>query len=504
MSADEHFDVMIVGCGPVGMVLATLLSNESVRVLAVEREREIGYQPRARHLDGEAMRVLQTIGIAEQCEEVMPAFGGGLKLVDADGGTLLEQKFDATRRGSQGWFDDYQMFQPLLLGLLHEHLSHSDTGSLRTTHEVKTVTQQADHVRVELLNHAAESEVTVTASYLVGCDGAASIVRRQAGCELQRLGPDHPFVVIDATPLRDDFALPDPTYSKLVCDPRRPHYVSPGNGAVPMRFEFMVLPGDDPGEMVAPSGLARLTEPYLSEGDVRFDRAGVYVFHSLLVDQWRVGRILLAGDAAHVQPPFMGQGLCSGFRDVSNLAWKLAMVCHGRARDQLLDTYQSERSPHARDWINESNRIGGIVMTTDELQARVRNQRMLAGEFRELRPITPRLGPGLTDELEEPVGTLAPQPMLEGRRLDDTAGYRFEVAASPEIWGEVPEELREAVTAAAHVFLVPPDSGAAESLRAHFGGAAAVVVRPDRYVLAVAADASELERGLRAIPSIAG
>lgn len=499
--SQEPYDVVIVGCGPVGMVLASLLANEGARVLALEREEEIGHRPRARHLDGEAMRVLQTIGVAEASEKVMRPLGG-FRLVDARGRTLLEQPVDGVHPGDQGWLVDYQMFQPLLLQILNDHLSASDRATVRTAHEVTSLEQHNGHVNITATNCSARAEEIFTARYVVGCDGADSWVRRAIGARFQSLGPDHPYLVIDATPLRPDFRLPEPTYSQNVCDPARPHYVSPGSESVPIRFEFMVMPGEDPADLVTAAGIAKLTEPYLDEGDVRFDRAAVYVFHSLLADPWRVGRVLLAGDAAHVQPPFMGQGLCSGFRDAANLAWKLAMVCRGDADEALLDTYERERAVHARDWINEANRVGAIVMTTDPDEAAARDERLRSGDFRELKRIAPLLGPGLhgTDPL--PAGTLAPQPFLaDGRRLDELVGHRFLVTASDEVWLDVPEELRQAVDRTPHVVLLPDASDEMPSLLSHYDSRA-VVVRPDRYVLGVANTGRELERILRRIPSL--
>ncbi len=500
MSSPEY-EVAIVGCGPVGMVLTALLAREGVHVLALEREEQLGYRPRARHIDGEAMRVLQKIGVAEASERIMRPLGG-FRLVDAEGRTLLEQPVDNTGPGPQGWFADYQMYQPLLLQLLYEHLSGRDRVAIRTSQEVTSLDQRDDHVALVVKNRSAETVDAVTARYVVGCDGADSWVRQTIGCRFQSLGPDHPYVVIDATPLRPSFSLPEPTYSINVCDPTRPHYVSPGSASVPIRFEFMVMPGDDAAELVTPAGIARLTERYLSDGDVRFDRAAVYVFHSLLVEQWRVGRVLLAGDAAHVQPPFMGQGLCSGFRDAANLAWKLAMVCRGDADGGLLDSYQSERAPHARDWINEANRIGAIVMTTDPDEAAARDERLLGGDFTELRPIAPTLGPGLHGSDEPPAGTLAPQPFLpDGRRLDELIGNRFLLTAIDEVWLNVGEKLRRGVERTPDVVDLIPTSDEKSPLLSHYESRA-VLVRPDRYVLGVASDSKELERILRRIPSL--
>ena len=460
----ESYDVAIVGCGPVGMILASLLANDGLSVVAFEREEEIGYRPRARHLDAEAMRVLQTIGVADAAAPEMHLLGG-LRLVDAQGRTLLEQTADTTTAGAQGWIDDYQMFQPLLLSHLAGRLKELDRVVVRTNHEVVSLDERIDDVLVEVYDRTESTNIEVSARYVIGCDGANSWVRREIGAEFERLGPDHPYLVIDATPLRADFELPEPVFSVNVCDPVRPHYVSPGSGAVPLRFEFMVMPGEDHERLTSEDSLHELTKPFLNEGDVRFDRASVYVFHSLLVDRWRVGRVLLAGDSAHVQPPFMGQGLRSGFRDASNLAWKLAMVCQGRAGEELLDSYQAERSPHARAWIDEANRIGAIVMTTDRETARRRDEQLLHGGWKELRPITPILGHGLHGDDEPPAGTLAPQPILpDGRRMDELVGHRFLVVARPELVEGLPEAVRLVLDGSPDVVLTDGDAPAASRL----------------------------------------
>ncbi len=199
----------------------------------------------------------------------------------------------------------------------------------------------------------------------------------------------------------------------------------------------------------------------------------------------------------------MGQGLCSGFRDAANLAWKLGMVCRGESDPELLDSYERERAPHARDWNNEANRIGALVMTTDSDEAAARDQRLLSGNLQELRPLAPMLGPGLHAEDPPPAGTLAPQPFLAGgRRLDDLVGHRFLVAAGQEVWLEVPEELPLAVERTRHVVVLTQTGDELPPLLAHYDRQA-VVVRPDRYVLGVADDGRELERVLQRIPSLA-
>ena len=230
-----------------------------------------------------------------------------------------------------------------------------------------------------------------------------------------------------------------------------------------------------------------LVSRWVRPEDVELERAVVYTFHSLLADRWRDRRVLLAGDAVHLQPPFQGQGLCSGIRDAGNLWWKLGLVLDGDADEALLDTYQSEREPHAKAWIVEATAVGAIVQTTDPEVARERDARLLAGDRGALRPIAPRIGPGLQPEAPPPAGTLSVQPRLpDGTLLDDAAGDRFVVAAEPE--------LLDGLDAGAAYVLADP----APLLEAH--GGRAVVVRPDRYLLGVAETRDELAALLERLP----
>ena len=480
---DQLHDIAVVGGGPVGASLLNLLGVHGLSAIGFEREAAAGHSPRAGSFDGEVMRIFQAAGLAEAIEPTVSP-GVGLRLENEAGTTLLAMD-NREAFGPQGWAASYRMYQPTLERLLREGLERFDGVELRAAHEVTDVGQEPDHAWLDVRNLASGERQRVRAKYVIGCDGAASLVRPRIGARFACLAPDQPYLVVDARPKRK---LDLPREGTLFCWPSRPHY---WRGLAPwLRWELKVMPHDDPTTMTMPATVYRLLKDWITPADADIERAVIYTFHSLLADRWRRGRILLAGDAAHVQPPFMGQGLCSGLRDVSNLVWKLAAVVRG-AGEALLDTYETERSPHARACIEEATRIGDIVTMVDPVAAAERDARILGGS-RELAPITPRMGPGLHGDAAEPAGTLSPQPRLEdGRRLDDLTGLGFGAVARPDLAREVP--------ATSHVALVSEPGELVEPLLAAYD-AAAVVIRPDRYVLGVAHDAAQLRRLLALVP----
>ncbi len=278
-----------------------------------------------------------------------------------------------------------------------------------------------------------------------------------------------------------------------ICDPMRSVTVAQGAGDR-RRWEFKLVPGDDPARMTQPDLVWALLSRWIKPDQAKLERAVVYTFHATIVDGWRRGRFLLAGDAAHQMPPFMGQGLCSGIRDASNLAWKLAAVLRGEAADALLDSYEAERGPHVHAFIREAIRLGDIIQATGPEVAR-RDQQMASNpEF--LKTITPRLGPGLQGHAPAPAGTLAPQPRLaSGARLDDEIGDRFVLLTTGEFGAELEAENNWSVRWP-DVALVAGEA----SLWLDEVGARAALVRPDRYVLGVADTVDDVLRLLEALP----
>jgi 3-(3-hydroxy-phenyl)propionate hydroxylase len=246
------------------------------------------------------------------------------------------------------------------------------------------------------------------------------------------------------------------------------------------------MPGEDPVAVQDPAVIEDLVARWVPRGSADVERIAVYAFHGLVAESWRDGRVLLAGDAAHQMPPFLGQGMNSGMRDAANLAWKLERVIRGGAPDQLLDTYESERKPHITEIVSAAVRIGRTVCTLDPAEAARRNRRLLAGAAPgELAFRLPALEPGPL--VLQGGGRLFAQPVSDdGTRFDDVVGQRFLVLArdrralgeSATWWAQ---ELGALVAA-------PEDFPAfAEPLSRSLdaSGAAVVVARPDRYVLAV-------------------
>jgi 3-(3-hydroxy-phenyl)propionate hydroxylase len=283
------------------------------------------------------------------------------------------------------------------------------------------------------------------------------------------------------------------------CDPARPTTYIPMVGTR-HRWEFMLLPGEDPAAIARPEKVWQLLKFWNVEPrEARIERAVVYTFHSALATQWRRGNLLLAGDAAHQMPPFLGQGLCSGIRDANNLAWKLGMVIEGEAPSNLLASYESERSAHVRNFIELAVKLGEVIQAIDPEKARRRDLDFLANP-RLLEIAVPPLGPGVHGNAPPPAGTRSAQPRLgTGMLLDEAVGYRFAVLANPAMLETLPPSLVEEMRALM-VARIPADGEAIDYLSRL--GAQAIVIRPDRNILGIAATPGELAALLRQVPHI--
>jgi 3-(3-hydroxy-phenyl)propionate hydroxylase len=254
----------------------------------------------------------------------------------------------------------------------------------------------------------------------------------------------------------------------------------------------MLMPGDDPATIVQPESLWKLVSPWVTPEQADIERAVIYTFHSIIAERWRQDRLLLAGDAAHQTPPFLGQGMCAAIRDVSNLAWKLEAVLRGRAGAALLDTYASERSPHVHAFIDLAVRLGDIIQTTDPEQARERDARFKSGKPEIFEFPSPRLGPGLRVGDAPAVGQPLGQPTLDdGQLLDRRVGYHFLVLGRPAVL--------EAATSASkarwqqHQAVVMPATDQALAQWLDKQGVDAIIVRPDRYIMGMAQGVHELD-----------
>ncbi len=454
--AAHQTGVLIAGMGPVGAALAALLARQGIDVTVCERETEIYRLPRAAHFDSEIMRLFQQLGIAEaMLAHSRPI--GGYDFVNAAGEMLMQ--FATSAETSQGWASGYLFHQPALEALLRGMLAAAKVETL-TGWSLTGFSDDGDGVTATLSNGAQVR--TISAQFLIGCDGGNSLVRKTLGIGLDDYGFDEPWLVVDTV-------MPDESHLKphgvQLCDPARPITImpmSPGR----RRWEFMLLPHETADEMMAPGKVEALMAPYMGKGEVEIVRRAVYRFHGLVAREWRRGHVLLAGDSAHQMPPFAGQGMCSGLRDAANLAWKLALVMDGKAGPGLLDTYQTEREPHVRGFIELAIAMGKVVCLQDAEAAKQRDAGMAAGHkaggAAPMPPPPPMVGGAL--HASPRAGELSPQ----FGRFDDARGNGAWLLHKG---GAVSVEGVEAVDV----------SGLAQ-WESWLGEADAALIRPDRYV----------------------
>ena len=486
-------DVLIAGFGPTGATLAAQLGIYGLRAIAVDPACEIYRQPRAAHFDHEIMRVWQRLGIAEQ---VLPSTRAmkAYEFRNGDGQVLLRFKQEGVATPS-GWAPSYMFHQPALEEALRARVATLPNIEVRLgTSVVAIETNDASGVRARLTDDKGE-ETRVRARFLVGADGGSSPVRRMIDGELFDYGFDEPWLVID-TVVKDEDGLP--AHGLQMCDPRRPTTVMP-MAPLRRRWEFMLLPGETAEQMLDDARIEALLEPWVRPGQAEIVRKAVYRFHGLVAKQWRKQSVVLAGDAAHQMPPFLGQGMCSGIRDADSLAWRLATIVRGEASLALLDSYQEEREPHVRAIIETAIFMGRVVCTLDPKAAAERDRDMLAQRATHAQaddappPPMESLKSGCLMKSER-AGHLFPQAMQARTaggvcgRLDDLLGPGFWLVARDEAALGDAATFPTAVRRIALDRDISDDSGRLnEWLDAT--GAEAVLVRPDRYVFGAGAPA---------------
>lgn len=493
----HELDVAIVGGGPVGVLLANLLGLQGLRTAVFEREAQVYPLPRAIHFDGEVMRVFETAGLRTAVEAVARPGLKGMHFVNAQGQTLLIRGGTA-REGPHGCATNHYFHQPELEAVLRQGLARFAHVQLRLQHEVTDLAVHADGAGLQVRGPDGGLQ-RWRARQVVGCDGARSLVRRLIGGGSLDLGLHQPWLVFDVRLSRERPDLPDHTVQH--CDPARPRTFCHVTGDR-RRWEIMLMPGDDPAELVRPERIWPLVAPWMGPADATIERAVIYTFHSVIAQGWRRGPLLLAGDSAHQTPPFLGQGLCAGVRDAANLAWKLADVARGRvqgaAAEALLDSYGAERKAHVRALTTRLKGIGAIICERDPQRARERDARLLAecggvvtGTPRQ--DVLPRLESGLLAAADTPGrGTLFPQPRLvDGALMDGRCGHGWRLVLDAAWPGTVPEPAGLVTLALGDPAQAERDGVVAAWMQRH--GCRAAVIRPDHYVYGTALDAAGLD-----------
>ena len=412
-SADP-IPVVIVGAGPVGVTAATLLGQYGVDCLVLDRWDGVYPQPRAVHLDDEIYRVLVRLGIAEQFA-VVSRPTRGLQLIDRNHRVFAV--FDrAGEHGRHGHPRANMFDQPELEHLLRTNLKDQTTVSLRGNVEVTDVAQDGQgRVRVDFTDRLTGEHESVLATYVLGCDGANSVVRTAIGATMADLKFEQRWLVIDVASMVE---LDQWEGVHQVCDPERAAtYMRIGETRY--RWEFRLLEGETAADFQSMEALRPLIGPWVEgipSDQLELVRVAEYTFRAQLADRWRDRNVFLLGDAAHLTPPFIGQGLGAGVRDSMNLSWKIAGVLSGDLPGSVLDTYEVERKPHARALIRLA-RLIGVSMT----------QGGRAGDLLR-RAIAPRLHwiPGLRERLlDSETPPLGRSALVEGRGLRKSLNGRL-------------------------------------------------------------------------------
>ncbi|MFI6095053.1 bifunctional 3-(3-hydroxy-phenyl)propionate/3-hydroxycinnamic acid hydroxylase [Lentzea sp. NPDC051213] len=500
---DVLYDVVLIGYGPVGQTLAALLGQAGHRVAVFERWPHLYGRARAGHVDHEIMRIFQSLGIAGRIEQDMFR---ATKYVfrNAGGETLLT--FDWDVDGISGWPSDYIMYQPSIEDALDAAVRALPTVSVHQGWEATAVAQREDHVAVTL--RQSENTWTVRCRYLVGADGANSFVRTQLGTTQTDFGFRETWFVCDLEP---KVPLDLGFDNGQVCDPARPHCLFQ-LGTRHRRFEFALLPGEDPERFADPLAAWELLAPYgVTPDKADLVRHAVYTFQAKLAGRWRRDRILLAGDAAHVMPPFMGQGMCSGVRDAKALAWRLDLVLRDRAADALLDSYQVERAPHVATLIQMSVEAGRVSCTFDPEIAAARDEAFRRGQVPPPPPFPHLLG-GLLDteaggRAAEVVGRLAPQGRVRTGgltgRFDDLVGHGWTLLLAPGTGCELTEGQADVLDRLdAQVVAIGEDPADVDGYYAGYfarTGLSMILYRPDFYVFGAAEDSAAVGRVVDAL-----
>jgi resorcinol 4-hydroxylase (NADPH) len=434
---ETRHDIVVLGGGPVGMMAGIQLGMLGLDVAIFERWPSRYPDPRACGIHHDAVRVIQSAGLGEAVKPILePVIGEDRAYVfrNADDEILLEIAWNLP--GDSGWPEMSTYFQPDLEDLFEAKIETLPNVAFHRGWKGASVVEHGDSVTVELRETNGEGRWAATGDWAIGADGANSLVRRTMGTTTTDLEFAHDWLVVDTIPHEEARWWP---YLEQRCDPARPTTCVPSGPPNRRRWEFMLLPGETKEELSTPEASWRLLGDWgITPDNADLIRHAVYTFNAGWTDRWRQGRLILAGDAAHLMPPFLGQGLGSGMRDSRALAWRLGLIYAGVADEELLDSYGPERIGHVRVVIEEAVALGEVICVLDPAAAAERDRAMIAArEDPSLAPPPPppwRLGPGATLTGHPHAGLLGVQGRVvhAGRTalLDELIGPGF-VLVSP-------------------------------------------------------------------------
>jgi len=493
------YDVAVIGYGPTGATAANLLGHMGLKVLVVERDPDVYSRARAISTDEEVMRVWQSVGLAERLQQDMLP-DRPLTFVDADGVPFIDVK--VTSRGA-GHPPQQFIYQPAVDHVLREGVARFPDVDVLLEHECLRVIPKGDEVEIMLADLRTDTFARVRASYVIAADGGSSPIRGQLGVGYTGCTHSERWVVVD-TEVRKEWDGHDRL--RFHCNPARPTVDCP----TPLghhRWEYPARTDEDEQKLLRDEEIWKvLGAQGITPEHVGILRAVIYSHHVRVADRWRVGRVFLAGDAAHAMPPWIGQGMSAGVRDVANLCWKLAAVLRGQAPDALLDSYQIERKPHVTEVTRRACFVGRIITERNRavvalrnhgLRALMRVPRASAGLLKASWIPDARYKAGFFAEGGPAIGWQIPQPWVFDDtgatvRLDDVIGGQWAIlhTGPPPVGTDAWTDL-----GAKTIPVADPTLG--RWLRRK--KASAVVVRPDGFIYA----ASQSGQPLPAPPAIA-
>ncbi len=521
----NKFDVIIVGCGPVGAIIANLLGSKGLDVCIIDKEVSIYNKPRAIVLDWEAMRALQYCNVAHKLKSsIIPHTGTDYLGVENE----LIKLFDPQPPPyALGWPSTIMFVQPILEKLLRQSFAKKKNVKFFSGFEVVDLHEDKTGVKVEIKSVNNPKKTSLESNYLIGCDGANSTVRSKINIGMEDHKFDESWIVVDAHLIKKT-KLPKKTTQ--YCWPSRPATFVVGPGKL-RRWEIKILPNEKRSKFNSEENVLEVLKNYVDVKALNIWRSSTYHHKVVVAKQWQKGKVFLAGDAAHQTPPFLGQGLCTGIRDAFNLSWKIIHLFKYNLRVSALNSYQQERKPHATKVIKHAKEFGLIIGEMDIEKAKLRDKKLRAqlinGKMETTRQkFIPDLGSGVLYKknslFNHLVGGLFVQPMVKNLKsketlLDDILPMKFLYVTSDfneqkwmdqfhNEWSKI-GGLRVNIKKESHknnnnihrsIINLEETDGFFSKWKTE-NNVVAVIVRPDRYIFGVINSQNDLENNIKQI-----